>query len=45
MAVFLELNGLPLRAPEREATNAMLRLAADTTFAPQFREWVRRWVL
>jgi death-on-curing protein len=45
MAVFLELNGLPLKAPEPEATSAMLRLAADTAFAPKFREWVRRWVL
>jgi hypothetical protein len=27
---------LPLKAPEHEATNAMLRLACDTAFAPQF---------
>lgn len=45
MAVFLELNGLPLKAPEPEATNALPRLAADTALASQFREWVRRWVL
>jgi prophage maintenance system killer protein len=38
MAVFLERNGLPLNAPEHEATNTMLRLAADGAFAPQFRE-------
>lgn len=45
LAVFLELNGLSFRAPEAEATNAMLQLAADKTLAPQFLDWLRRWVL
>jgi death on curing protein len=44
MAVFLELNGLPLSAPENEATNAMLSLAAETSGEKQFSEWVRLWV-
>ena len=44
MAVFLELNGLTLKAPEDEATRAMFELASDSTFAGKFHEWLRRWV-
>jgi hypothetical protein len=44
MAVFLELNEAPLKAPQAEATRAMLELAADTSAESRFREWVRRWV-
>jgi death-on-curing protein len=45
MAVFLELNGLSLQAPEVEATSAMLRLAADPSSENEMREWLRRWVV
>lgn len=45
MAVFLELNGLSLKAPEAEATRAMLQLAADASKEKHFREWLQHWVL
>jgi death on curing protein len=45
MAVFLHLNSLPLKAPEKEAARAMLELAAETSGEKQFREWLRHWVV
>lgn len=45
MAVFLEINGLPLKAPETDASRAILDLAAGNLSENDFREWVRRWVV
>jgi len=45
MAVFLEMNGLPLRASESDATRAMLDLAAGASSPDEFKNWVRRFVL
>jgi death on curing protein len=45
MAVFLEINGLQLKAPESEATRAMLELAADSSSEGRFRDWLRAWVV
>lgn len=44
MAVFLELNGVSLRAPEDEATRAMLDLAAGRSSESTFCDWLREWV-
>ena len=44
MAVFLELNGLPIHGSEADATSAMQSLAAGTLSETEFRERVRRWV-
>lgn len=41
MAVFLELNGLPLKATDADATRVMLGLAAKTLDETHFREWLR----
>jgi death-on-curing protein len=41
MLLFLSLNGLPLRAPEVEATAMALRMAAGDADDAEFTAWVR----
>lgn len=41
MAVFLELNGVPLEADEAEVVTMMLSLAAGETTEEQLASWVR----
>ena len=41
MAVFLELNGVPLEADEAEVVTVMLGLAAGETTEEQLASWVR----
>ena len=45
LAVFLEMHDLPLKAPEHEATRAVMELAAGNWDEAQFRDWVRRWAV
>ncbi|NJL28570.1 MAG: type II toxin-antitoxin system death-on-curing family toxin [Thermoanaerobaculia bacterium] len=43
MAVFLELNGLVLEAPEPETVITILALAAGEVTEVELADWIRRW--
>lgn len=43
MAVFLELNGLVLDAPEPETVITILALAAGELTEQELADWIRRW--
>jgi death-on-curing protein len=45
MAVFLELNGLELDAPEPEVVRMMIGVAAGEVAEPELADWLRRHLL